>query len=225
MSLKLKTIIFSLLALLVMFISLCLFQGYRTTNKRLVVIVSLLNEIRDSAYEIGAEILKDHPDLDKIKLKIDGMPEISRKFQEASRSKIKPAHYIDVEISFVRVGRIMDKITHGELIEKPILRQIHNETIRIEETAGTLLALSLTQIDDLQSGAEKMIWGFYLLLVSYVLGTIMFLTRMVIGPILLLSRQVAEIGEGTRTTIASFDRGDEIGTLSDFIKKAITDLA
>ncbi|MDH4318323.1 MAG: hypothetical protein OEV64_08020, partial [Desulfobulbaceae bacterium] len=225
MTLKWKTIVFSGMALVVLAISLYIFQGYRDTNKRLIAIVSLLNSIRESAHIIGDESRYPHPDLESIKNKVDAMPLISQQFQEALRSKTKPAPYIDVEISFVRLGRIIDNMVSGQLIEEPILKQIHNETFKIEESAGLLLVVSLRQIETLQARSEKMIWTFYVIFVSYIFGTIYFLISMLTGPILSLSRQVAEISEGKRGDVSFQHRGDELGMLGRFIQKAISDLA
>ncbi|MDH3353259.1 MAG: hypothetical protein OEL87_02325, partial [Nanoarchaeota archaeon] len=122
MTLRWKTIIFSVTALLVMFISLYIFQGYRETNKNLIFIVSLLNEIRISAHEIGEEIRQENPDLSSIKKRIATMPEVSRRFQDALGVETKGAHYIDVEISFVRLGRVLDKMLPGLILEEPLLR-------------------------------------------------------------------------------------------------------
>lgn len=225
MTLKQTTFLFSILALLVILTCTFTFQGYRNVNTRLLNMVILLESIKLSAFKISSEVHHDQPDTQSIKERIKTIPKLSRQFQDVWGLDARPSQLIELEISFVRVGRMVDKSLPGETMENPLREQIEFETIRIEKSVDSLLDLSQKKIAALKVEAELMILFLAIALIAYIAGVLVFLSRKIIRPVRSLSEQIEDVRSGSRQNIVSLSRKDEIGRLYDFAGKAINELA
>lgn len=224
MTLKSKTIIYSIMALFVIFLSIFIFREYSSTNKRLISIVLLLDTIRDTALEIRIEILNDRPESEYMVKIISTIPETTHQLHNVLLSKYKPAGLIDLEIMFVRIKRVLNRSLPGRTLEPPLLEQIRNETLKIEQTVNALKNMTRQESGRLQVRAEIMISALSLALLAYILGILFFLSRSVVLPILALSRQIEEVREGKRKNIVLTKSEDEIGRLSKFTRNIIAEL-
>ncbi|MBU0729277.1 MAG: response regulator [Proteobacteria bacterium] len=222
MTLKSNILLFSFLALMGLITSVIILQMHKSTNDRLFHATTLLDGIRHSTDKIVIETQDDQPDIAAIKKTIAEIPGISRQLQNILPATNQSSTLIDLGVSFIRIGRVVEESFPGEILEKPLSEQIRNETGRIEEAVETLLDLSRQEIGRLQARADSMLVVLFLVLFSYIAGVVFFLFRMVIQPVLKLSRQVKEVAESNRMSIVSSYKNDEIGELAQEFNQLIS---
>jgi|GEM_PF-6897047 len=215
MTIKTKTILFSASALSVLIASVIIFHSYRATNARLYQTVIHLDMVDHAAYEITIEMLLDLRDVDSLKEHLKEIPAITRQLQELLPEKDKPAELINLEISFVRVRRIVDNLQPGLPVNKPLLEQVRNEAAKIRSNVAILKSLSEQKINKLQTRAEFMITALVALLVIYISGMFLLLFKAVVKPLLKFSRQVEMVREGELQNVEVASRKDEIRRLAD----------
>ena len=214
MTIKSKTVLFSASALTVLIASIIIFQGYRSTNYRLYQTVSKLEMVNHATHEIAIEILLDLKDVDSLKKHLEEIPPITRQLQEILPSANKPAELVSMEISVVRIKRVVDDLTSGQPIGKPLLEQVRNEVEKISENVATLRSLSEQEINTLQTTAEIKITALVALLVIYIAGMFLLLFKMVVKPLLMFTSQVEKVREGKLQNVISLAKKDEIGQLA-----------
>ena len=214
MNLKAKTILASSLALAILIAAVILFQGYRTTNDRLYQTVSSLEMINHASHEFAIEILLSLGDVDSLRAHFNEVPHMARQLQEISSDPDNPAELIDLEMSFVRLIRVIDNLRPGQAIPPPLLEQVHNEVMKISANVTNLKKLSEQKVNTLQARAEMMIIGLFTGLVMFIGGVSLLMIRMVIAPLLTLSSQVVQVREGQLENIALPARKDELGQLA-----------
>ena len=215
MNLKSKIILLSSLAFTVLIASAIIFQEYRSTNYKLYQTASSLEKINHAGHEIAIEILLNLGDVDSLKGHLATVPLMTQQLQEIMPNANKPAELINMEISFVRVKRVIDNLKTGQSINRPLLEQVRNEVKKINNNVATLKNLSEQEIKRLQRRAELSITALYIILVVYIIGVFLILFKTVIRPILTLSNQIEKIREGELENITPLSRNDEIGQLSD----------
>ncbi|MEN8136625.1 MAG: methyl-accepting chemotaxis protein [Thermodesulfobacteriota bacterium] len=215
MTIKANTILFSALALTVLIASIIIFQGYRATNHRLYQTISKLDMINHGAHKIAIEILLDLKDVDSLKKHLAEIPPLTRQLQEILTDTSNPAELVNMEISFVRVKRVVDNLTPGQPISKPKLEQVRNEVIKISENVASLKSLFEQEIKSLQTMAEMKITVLVALLVIYIVSMFFLLFKVVTKPLLILSGQVERVREGELHNVRLSARKDEIGQLAE----------
>ena len=215
MNLKSKILLLSSLAITVLIASAIIFQEYRSTNYKLYQTVSNLEKIKHAGQEIAIEILLNWEDVDSLKEYLATIPQMTRQLQEIMLNANKPAELIDMEISFIRVKRVIDNLKSGQLDNRPLLEQVRNEVKKINNNVATLKNLSEQEINRLQRRAELFITALYIILVGYIIGVFIVLFKTVIRPILTFSHQIEKIREGELENIIPLSRNDEIGQLAD----------
>ncbi|MFC1523231.1 ATP-binding protein [Thermodesulfobacteriota bacterium] len=224
MSLKGKNLLFLLGIFLLIMTLFYIFQEYKKTNNRLLSVVVVLNEIQNLTHEVEVEVMKKIHDSKKIKSIIAEIPVLSREYQGLFNSETKPRLLVNLEISFVRISRVMDRSLPGQTLKKPLLEQIHNEIAKIKNTDVDLLRLSHERLNVLRERAEFMSFSLYILLLSCGVGVFIFISKIVIQPILEISSQIDEVREGKRNNITASNRRDEIGRLHEFTRRTIDTL-
>ena len=219
MSLKTKVTLISALATIVVVISFTFFQEYRATNSRLFQTVSALNMVNHAGHEIAIEILLDIKDDNSIYEHLERIPIVTQQLQKIYSDVQKPAEIVDMEMSFVRIKRVVDDLVPGRPIPKPILEQIRNEIEKINRSVAKLKNLSEQESMRLKARSEFMIMTIYLVLVGYIMFMFVLLLKMVIIPILVISRQIEQVGLGERDKVTKASRKDEIGQLAEAFNK------
>lgn len=214
MTIKSKTVLFSASALVVLIASIIIFQGYLTANYRLYQTVSQLEMVNHAAHEIAIEILLDLKDVDSLKNHLTKIPRITRQLQEILPNSNKPAELVKMEISVVRIKRIVDNLIPDQAIARPQLEQVRNEVEKINENVATLRVLFEQEINNLQTMAKMKITALVTLLVIYILGMFLLLFKTVVKPLLILSSQVEKVKGGEIQNVTPSARKDEIGQLA-----------
>ncbi|MEN8142776.1 MAG: HAMP domain-containing protein [Thermodesulfobacteriota bacterium] len=214
MSLKTKTIIFSSLALAILIAVIIIFHVYRSADYRLYQTVTKLEMINHAGHEIAIDILLDLADVDSLRAHLHDIPVISRQLQEILPEASKPAELINMEMSFVRLERVVDNLSPGQPIAPPLLEQVRNEIMKISENVAALKNLTEQKINTLHARANMMIVVLFIALVAYISGIFLFLFRMIITPLLTFSDQVEQIREGQLENITLPQRNDELGQLA-----------
>ena len=221
MTLRFKTILFSAIALAILIAAISIFQGYKATNYRLYRMLTKLEMINHASHEITIDILLDLTNVDLLREDLKDVPLISRQLQDLWPTAGKPAELINMELSFVRLKRVVDSLSPGQPLEKPVLKQVRNEIIKISENVSALKYLSEQQISRMQARSESMIAILFLLLVAYIAGLFFFLFGAVIKPLLAFSRQIERVREGQEEHVALSRRKDEIGQLAQEFNQLI----
>lgn len=221
MTLKAQTIFFSSLALTVLIASITIFQAYRSTNHRLYQTITMLDRVNHAGHEIAIDILLDVTDVDSLRETLKEIPLITRQLQEILPDGIKPAELINLEISFIRLKRVVDNIRPGQPVAQPLSEQVRNEIIKISANVAALKNLSERESHKLQARAEIMIMALFIVLVGYIAGVSFFLFRMVIAPVLLLSSQIGKVREGQLEKVVLPPRNDELGELAEEFNRLI----
>lgn len=225
MTLKQKTLSLFSLAAFVLFLSLFIFQEYRSTNQRLENIFIVLEEIKGRADEIERKIIDPEPDTEAVKRIIASVPSLMSQLQQELLAPTKPAKLIDLEIVFVKIHRLMDQVQKGEVVGPPLRFQIRQEIKQISRSIGGLRDLANEKIHSLRHRAELMILMLSLVLFASLLGMIAFVFGTVVRPILYLTQQIDQVRQGDREAIKPSARGDEIGRLSEFVRQAINKIS
>lgn len=225
MTLKQKTLSVFFLAMVVMVLSLLVFQGYRSANTRQENIRTLLDEISHNASEIEKNIIGATFDREAFGKSMAALPLKTSRLQAELRTTAKPEKLIDLEITFVRIRRLMSQAISGEVLEQPLLLQIRHETWLVSRSIDDLFHVANEELNSLRYKAEWAIVILFLTLFASTLGMIVFVFMEIVRPILVLSRQVDEVRQGTRKAIDPLSRGDEIGKLSEFSRQAIDNIS
>jgi PAS domain S-box-containing protein len=227
MTLAVKTKIFFCLTVLLVILSGMLFQQYRSTNERLSITLILLEKIESSVNRIEHELLLDPPDITLLKNITGTIPTITAELQKTLISSVsgKPETLIVMEISFVRLRRIVDKTLPGKTLDLPLMKQVRNETFKIEEAVKSLQQLAHETHEKLQDRAEFMIFSIYVIFFVFIFAIIVFVFHMVVNPILMLSKEIELFGEKKIDEISPMTRGDELGKLNEFIRNVLSELA
>ncbi|MBU0674518.1 MAG: HAMP domain-containing protein [Proteobacteria bacterium] len=221
MTIKFKTIIFSSSALIVLIVSIIIFYGYRSTNHRFNQTLSTLDMVNQTTREIAINILLDLTDVESLQKYLKAIPAITLQLQQISPNTNKPAELINLELSFVRIKRVVDNLTPGRPIPNPTIEQIRNEIRKISTNSTNLKTIYEREINALQSRAEISITLLIILLIIYIIGMFTLLIKMVIQPLLTLSSHVEHVRAGEQYTITPLASNDEIGQLSKEFKRLI----
>lgn len=225
MTLNTKSKIFLCLALLLTLFTGVIFQQYRLINARLSDTLMLLDNVYSSVHQIEREMLNDPPNIALMKNITQNIPADIKDLQEKLLSKYKPSIFVDLEITFVRLKRIVDRSLPGTTLELPLMKQIRNETFKIEQAVQALLIMTHDKHDQLRDRAELLIVIVYCTFIAFLFGIIVFMARLIVRPIVMISKEIEQLGAGKREEISSLARTDEIGTLNEFIRKVIAELA
>ncbi len=224
MTLKSKSLFLSILALLLASISFLLYLQHKSINDDLFNAVILLDDIKDTAYELEFEIIHDIINTSSAKHSLEKIPSFSKKIKDLWRIKTTPKHLIELEISFVRIERLIDKSLPGQTKKQPLLKQIDLEILKIHNSVDKLLEYSRQRLDILKNRADLLTLLQFFALLIYSVSILFFPIQSIITPLLNLSRQVKSVDSGKKENITIPDRNDEIGTLYIFIHKTISGL-
>ncbi len=224
MTLKSKSIFLSTLTLLLASVSFVFYYQYKSINNDLINSAVLLSEIQNAAHELDVQIMRNQFDVPFFKQSISRIPDISRLLQERLHIDHPPQELIELEISFVRIERILNRSLAKHIPASPLLKQIHRETTKIHIAAEKLLNISRKQSDKLKYKADLLFFIQGLALILYICGVLLFLLQDIIKPLLKLIDQVNKVDKGKKQNIDITDRKDEIGILHKFISKTISGL-
>jgi len=227
MTLRVKSIIFSAGSLLVMITFIVVFYNYKSANNKLIDLITVLAELKNSAHEIRMEILASQNrgiDTGKINRVLTAAPNLSQKLRRALLSGEDVARLVDVELSFIRIDKALNSYLAETTLEQPLLAQINNETVKIEQAVNLFLKPSEIKINILKIKTELLIYMIYFILIAGIIGSLLALSRLFINPILMLSRQIEDIKNGVKENIDFRKTNDEIGRLAEFTSAAISDI-
>ena len=227
MTLRARSGIFLLLAITILVISAGAFFVYKSTNDKLIDVITILDKIRHDSYEIQREVQFNRTGEDlreKVAEIIHSMPEYSSKLKNTLLSDEEIPMLIQLDSSFVRIGDALASSLPGRIMEKPLTGQIYNETEKIGKSVDVLLRLSGDRIKTLKNRTERIITVIYLLLVAGTCAGFFLFSRLFINPVVALSRSVEDVKKGSRENIAPNNKFDEIGRLSEFTRLTISDI-
>jgi PAS domain S-box-containing protein len=227
MTLRVKSILFSAGALLLMIIFIAVFYTYRSANNKLFELITILETLKHYSHEIKMEILSAQQrelDIAKIKKIISSVPDLSRKLRETSLSGEERAKLINAELSFMRIDNALDSYLTEKDLKRPLLAQIHNETDKIAQSVNLFLDQSEREIYILKIKTERLIYMIYFIIIAGIIGALVYMSRLFINPILMLSRQVEDIKNGVKENIDFRKTNDEIGRLAEFTSATISDI-
>ena len=225
MTLKAKSFICAVLIMLVLAVTGILAHKYKATSNNLMNFIIILDEIMHSAHELEIAALTGNVDLDILDESTKEIPMLFQQVQDNFQSANVTVTLTDLGISIIRFVRAANQALPGKTLEQPLLEQLHNERIKIEQAAKSLKKVGLNEIDSLQTTAESLFDLIFLLLITGTLVVLLAIHRMFIYPILSLTRQINEVREGVREEISPATSLNEIGQLTDFTRVTITSLA
>jgi PAS domain S-box-containing protein len=227
MTLRTKSIIFSLSAIVILIFSAGTFSIYKSTNEELVDIIMILDKVKHNSYEIQREAVSGRSGEklhEKVREIAHSMPEYSNKLKSTLLSNEDIPELIQLDLSFVRINNALSLSLPGQSIEKALAEQIYQETEKIEKSVDVLLHLSEGKINTLKSRTERFIIVIYLVLISGICAGFLLFSRLFISPVMALSRSVEDVKKGLIENIAPVNKYDEIGRLSEFTRLAISDI-
>lgn len=214
MSLKSKTILFASLAFFVLIVSFVIFQEYRKTNTRLYHTITSLDLVNHVAHEIVIDLLLNEKNNNLFHEYLIKIPIVAQQLRKISINNERPHELIDVELSFVRLQRVVEELQVDLNLRHILLEQVYNEVKKINQNVIVLKKLFEEKINVLQKRAELMITALFVLVSLYIITMIALLSNAVIKPILVFSRQIERLGRGNLKTIPLSARTDEIGQLA-----------
>ena len=203
------------------------FYNYKSANNKLIDLITVLAELNNSAHEIRMEILASQNrgiDTGKINRVLTAAPNLSQKLRRALLSGEDVARLVDVELSFIRIDKALNSYLAETTLEQPLLAQINNETVKIEQAVNLFLKPSEIKINILKIKTELLIYMIYFILIAGIIGSLLALSRLFINPILMLSRQIEYVKNGVKENIDFRKTNDEIGRLAEFTSAAISDI-
>ncbi|MDH4230404.1 MAG: ATP-binding protein [Nitrospirota bacterium] len=227
MTLRTKSIIFSLLAIGILIISAGAFSVYKSMNEKLIEVITILDKINHSSYEIQREALSGGSGealQKKVREITHSMPEYSNELKRTLLSDEDIPELIQMDLSFVRINNAINVSLPGQGVEKPLKEQLYNETEKIEKSVEVLLRLSEGKINKLKGRAEVFLIVMYLVLIAGICAGFFSFTLLFISPLMALSRSVEDVKKGLTENIAPVKKNDEIGRLSEFTRLAISDI-
>jgi PAS domain S-box-containing protein len=227
MTLRTKSGIFLLLAITILVISAGAFFVYKSTNDKLIEVITILDKIRHDSYDIRREALSGRTGEslhEKVSTVSHSMPEYSGRLKNTLLSDEDIPELIQLDLSFVRIGNALALSLPGQSTEKALTEQIYNETEKIEKSVEVLLHLSEGKINALKSRTERFIIIIYLVLIAGTFGGFLAFSLFFINPVMALSRSVEDVKKGLTENIAPVNKYDEIGRLSEFTRLAISDI-
>lgn len=225
MTLKAKSFVCAVLIMLVLAVTGILAHKYKATSNNLMNFIIILDEIMHSAHELEIAALTGNVDLDILDESTKEIPMLFQQIQDNFQSANVTVTLTDLGISIIRFVRSANQALPGKTLEQPLLEQLHNERIKIEQAAKSLKKVGLNEIDSLQTAAESLFDLIFLLLITGTFVVLLAIHRMFIYPILSLTRQINEVREGVREEISPATSLNEIGQLTDFTRVTITSLA
>ena len=157
MTLRVKSIIFSAGSLLLMIMFIVVFYNYKSANNKLIDLITVLAELKHSAHEIRIEVLASQGrgmDTEKINRVLTSAPNLSQKLRGTLLSGEDIARLVDVELSFIRIASALNSYPAEKTLEQPLLAQINNETVKIEQTVNLFLKPSEIKINILKIKTE-----------------------------------------------------------------------
>ena len=214
MTLKRKSAIISSSALVFLVASIIIFQEYRETSSIHDQTVTHLDKINHAGHEFAIEILLDLTDVDSLRANLKDIPRITRQLEEILPDPDKPPELINMEMSFVRLNRVIDNLSPGQPIPPRLLQQVRNEVIKISENVDALKNHSVQQTERMRTRTSIMFHTLFLLLVAYIAGVFLLLRKVIIKPLLDLSSQVELVWDGEQENITLPARTDELGLLA-----------
>lgn len=224
MTLKSKAIILSILTLLVASLSFVLYLQHKSITNDLFNAMVLLDEIKSSANELELNVIHNTFDASFFNQSINRIPEISKQLNKLLQLDTTPPHLVNLELSFVRIERIMNNSVPGYTLEEPLVKQLDHEIHKINTAAEELIIFSRQKLDSLKNWSDLITLFQFVTLILYSAGILLFPLENIITPLLQLCSQVklVEIGETQNIPIPA--RKDEIGLLHRFIHNTISDL-
>jgi PAS domain S-box-containing protein len=224
MTIKAKSFTCAMLIMLVLVATGILSHRYKATSNRMMNFILNLDEIMHSAHAIEVASLTGNLDPDVLDEHARKLPKLFQQLQDNFQSANASVVLTDLEISIIRFVRAANLSLPGNTLEQPLLKQLHNETNKIEQAAMGLRQATQNEIYSLRMRADGLFdFIFLFLLVGTVIAFIA-IHRLFIYPILSLSRLINEVKEGVREEIPPANSNDEIGLLVDFTRETISGL-
>jgi PAS domain S-box-containing protein len=224
MTLKTKSFICAVLIMLALVATFVLSQHYKQTSNRLTNFIISLDEIMQSAHKIEIASLTGNLDPEILDKNAKEMPRLFQRVQDNFQSAKASDTLTYLGISIIRFVRAANQSLPGKTLEQPLLKQLHNETNKIEQAAMGLRNVAQNEIFSLRRAADSLFVILFLLLIACTVIAFFAIHRMFIYPILSLSRQINEVKEGKREEISLAKSHDEISQLADFTRDAISGL-
>ncbi|MFW8601530.1 response regulator [Desulfobacterota bacterium M19] len=201
------------------------FYQYSSLGDRLLNTDSILDEISQTTHRIQIEALCGKSSRERAQKIIAKINQLSHSLRKYDLSPKENNRLIDLEISIVRIGRILDQPRGAkQSTPGPLFKQIENETIKISRASRALMPLVRNRIEREQGRARFLISFFYFILCLCSIGVVVFLSRSIISPVLRLSREIKEVQQGLRDNIAPAVTHNEIGSLVSFTRNTISSI-
>ena len=200
-----------------------LFYHYRSAWIDLLEVVQVVHRIERIAVDLRAAVIENAPN-PKLQGIFQQLPELTRRMRTKHLSLEEEDTLINIELSFLRLIRVMNKSLHGEVLSKPLMLQIDNEMVKVSRAISQLESLARARIGNNQIVTERI---FLLIIAGSVIVCLvgfLFVKRYVVSPILALRNQVEKVKEGELENINSQQKNDEIGVLHGFIFSTIANL-
>ncbi len=224
MTLKVKSIIISLLALAVIVFSLKLFTDYNALNDSIVTNLLVTEGILSAEESIYKSLADRRPDIDNARTIAARIPEIVKRVKTEDLTPDELNNFITAKLSFIRIGRVLKSADVGKALAEPELRQIRNELVKIENSTSAFKESFSQRTERERIFKKNVVAVIYLSLVFGIILVSIYIYRYFIRPILSMSSQVKAVRDGMAENISIYRAGDEIGRLSEFTHQTLDDL-
>jgi len=224
MTLKVKSIIVAFFILVSIALSMALFSDYDTLSNSLITNLLVTEKILSAENELYRNFTGEQ-DFNEAGRVIETIPGLTRDLNIKGLTPEELHHFVEVKMSFIRIGRLIRTMSTEGNHSGPELRQIHDELRKIETVTVEFrksFGLRTEQEKSLKKNASIFLYlsvgaGIILILIGFY--------RYFIGPILLLSADIKDVRDGKKDAISVYPVKDEIGRLTDFTNQTLKELS
>ena len=224
MTLKAKSIIISLLVLVMVIFSFKLFTDYNELNNSIITSLLVAENILGAEEHIYKSLTGAKPDMEAAKKIAGNIPEAMKPLESKKLPKNELRNLITTKLAFIRIGSLLKALSSDRTIEEPELKQIHNELKKIELSINEFRESFSQRIERERTFKKNIVAIIYVLSGLSIIFLFIGFYRYFIGPILNMSSQIKAVGDGKIGNISIYQSRDEIGRLSAFTYKTLNDL-
>lgn len=224
MTLRVKSIIISLLALALIVFSLKLFSDYNALNNSIVTNLLVTEGILSAEERIYKSLAGRKPDIENARMIAADIPKTVRQVKTEELTPDELNNFITTKLSFIRIGRVLKTADVDKALAEPELRQIRNELVKIENTTSAFRESFSQRTKRERTFKKNVVAVIYLSGVFGIILVFMYIYRYFIRPILSMSSQIKAVRDGMAENIGIYQAEDEIGRLSAFTHQTLDDL-
>lgn len=224
MTLKVKSIIISILISLLIGISYRLFVEYNYLSNAIIEQHSLMEKVLEAEGSIHKSFAAGRSDSVEAKAVVDAIVKDLKRIRTAELTQQEIDYIVSVRLSFISIKNFLKKINPDVPVEQALLNQINSEFIRIEKATKDFV-YSFKNRAEIEMTLKRRIQ--IMIFVTVIIGSLMLsfcFYKSFLEPVNHLTSQIALVKDGKASNIIVSPGDDEIAKLSDFTYQTLEEL-